>query len=97
MHEGQARVRCESPRLRLHGAGLGHYVDEQVDHRRGGDEVEHDGRDDDVAASVRLQEGGHEGPGGAEESGSDHRHGHDEGEGRKSRCRQTSATPSPPM
>ena len=73
----------EVPALRLHGAGPGHDVDEQVDHHRGGDEIEHDGRDDDVAAPVGLQPRGHEGPGGAEESGPGDGRGHDQGKGQE--------------
>ena len=43
--------------------------DQQVGHQRRGQEVEHDRRDDDVAAAPRLQPAGDEGPEGAEGHG----------------------------
>ena len=52
----------EDARLRRHGACRLEHVDQQVDHQRGGDEVEHDGGDDDVRAALGLQIGRDERP-----------------------------------
>ena len=51
----QLRTRRESARARLHGADRFEHRDQQIDHQAGGDEVEHDRGDDDVAAALRLQ------------------------------------------
>ena len=52
---------------RRHRARRLQHVDQQIDHQRRGDEVEHDRGDDDVAAALGLQLGRDEGPGRAEE------------------------------
>ena len=49
-------------RFRRQDAGGLQDVDHHVDHDRRGDEVEHDGGDDDVAAALGLQPAGDEGP-----------------------------------
>ena len=46
---------AERLRLGVHLPGLAHHVDEQVAHDGGGDVVEHDRRDDDVAVAIGLQ------------------------------------------
>jgi hypothetical protein len=62
-HGGDVRARPEGPRLGRHGARRLEHVDQHVDHDGCGDEVEHDRRDDDVAAASRLQPGGDQRPG----------------------------------
>src|ERR1700722_16532016 len=51
-HEGRA---AEGRRLGVHLSRLAQNVDEQVAHDGGGDVVEHDRRDDDVAVAIGLQ------------------------------------------
>ena len=52
---GRRRRRCGSP-APSSPAGFSTF-DQQIDHERRGDEVEHDGGDDDVAAALGLQIG----------------------------------------
>ena len=64
--EGQAAGGGELARLRRHRAGRDQHVHQQIDHHGRGDEVEHDGGDDDMAAAIGLQIRRHRRPGGAE-------------------------------
>ena len=66
VHERDVRLRREGARLRVHGVRLAQHVHEQVDDEHAGEPVEHDRRDDDVAAALRLQIAGNGRPGGAE-------------------------------
>ena len=59
--------------LRIHLAGDAQDVDQQVAHDGGGDVVEHDRRDDDVAVAVGLQVAGNGGECGAEQGGAEDR------------------------
>jgi hypothetical protein len=60
---------AKSGGLRVHLAGHAQDVDQQIAHDGGGDVVEHDRRDDDVAVAVGLQIAGNGGEGGAEQRG----------------------------
>ena len=64
---------AERLRLGVHLPGLAQHVDEQIAHDRGGDVVEHDRRDDDVAVAIGLQIAGNRGEGGAEHGRADDR------------------------
>jgi hypothetical protein len=55
-------------------AGRSRSVDEQIDQQRRGQEIEHDGRDDDMAAPASLQIARNKGPGRAESAGNGQRH-----------------------
>ena len=64
---------AERRRLGVHLPGLAQHVDEQVAHDRGGDVVEHDRRDDDVAVAIGLQIAGNGREGRAEQGRADDR------------------------
>ena len=75
---GMKAFGAELARLRRLLAGLDEDVDQQVGHQRRRDEVEHDRRDDDVAAAPRLQPGRDERPRRAEQrAGQDRERQHD--------------------
>ena len=61
----------ETSRLGCHLARRLHDVNEQVDEQRGRYKIEHDRRNDDMAASAGLKVGGHCCPGCAENRGAD--------------------------
>ena len=63
---GMLRLRREGARFRVHRARLAQHVHEQIDDEHAREPVEHDRRDDDVAAALGLQIAGNGGPGGAE-------------------------------
>ena len=67
VHARQLPTAAKSRLSRRHRARRDQHVHQQIDHQRRGDEVEHDGGDDDVAAALGLQPGRHRGPGGAEQ------------------------------
>ncbi|MNZ99675.1 hypothetical protein D3C78_1190110 [compost metagenome] len=66
----------EGARFRGHLAWHDQHIHQQIDHQGRGDEVEHDGGDDDVAAAFCLQPGRNEGPGRAEKCSTDDGEGH---------------------
>src|ERR687898_2488172 len=63
VQKGQPGARSESAGFRLHRSRRGKSIYEQVNDQGCGDKIEHDSRDDDVAATFRLQIAGNEGPG----------------------------------
>src|SRR3984957_16682326 len=69
-HKGRA---AEGRRLGVHLPRLAQNVDEQVAHDCGGNVVEHDRRDDDVAVAIGLQVAGNGREGGAEQGCADDR------------------------
>jgi hypothetical protein len=74
-HEGRV---AEGRRLGVHLSGFAQHVDEQVAHDGGGDVVEHDRRDDDVAVAIGLQIAGN-----GRESRSEHGCADDRGNGQR--------------
>src|SRR5829696_7740239 len=63
VQERQPGARRESASFRLHRSRRGKPVYEQVNNQGCRDKIEHNGRNDDVAATFRLQIAGDEGPG----------------------------------
>src|SRR5215213_3718940 len=63
VQKGQPGARGESAGFRLHRPRRGQSIYEQVNDQGCRDKIEHDGRNDDMAATFRLQIGGDEGPG----------------------------------
>jgi hypothetical protein len=66
VHAGHPRAGVEGAAFGRHVAGLLQRAHQQVGQQRRGDEVEHDGRDDRVAAAPGLQCAGHRAPHAAE-------------------------------
>ena len=75
MGRGQERTFREPRGFGRHAARLFHHVDQQVDQQRRGDEVEHDRRDHDVAATLGLQISRDQRPGRAQSRRADDREG----------------------
>ena len=71
--QGQGGAVGEHARGRVLLAFRDQVFDDHEVHQARGDEVEHDRRDDDVAAPLRLQVAGNEGPQRAEDGRADHR------------------------
>ena len=93
---GSCAPSAKLARLRRHRAGRLQHVDQQIDHGRRGDEVEHDGGDDDVGAALGLQPGGDERPERADGGRAEDRDREGQPPGQDwSKARQTTPTPRP--
>ena len=68
MHERQPAGFIEHSRLRRHLPGFDQDIDQQINHDGRSYEVEHDGRDNNMTASISLQPSWNKGPGCTEQT-----------------------------